>query len=145
MRRIMLVMAALFVGILALSGFSAAALNRNGTTGYVSISDTTPPEIDVTWETYKVDGEWYVDINAEAYDEESGIEKFEMYVNNELMDIVEGPGPYGIAFTCKLYEAKTSVFKFVAYNGAGLSTEVLIEGSDISIQQNIQKTTLIAT
>ncbi len=94
--------------------------------------DTTPPEIQVTWRTYKVDGKWYVEFDCEVYDEESDIDRVEMWIDDGIHETITGSGPDVYIFTIEWSKAlKTSVFKFVAYNGAGLSAFVTVDGSDI--------------
>jgi hypothetical protein len=98
------------------------------------LDDTTPPEIDVSWETYKVDGKWYVYFDCEFYDEESGINRAVWYLNGVEQSVIvgSGPEPFEFHFTIELSEAKESVFKFEAINGAGLSAFVEVDGSDIN-------------
>ena len=96
-----------------------------------SDDDTTPPEISVEWEANKIGDRWWVTFIVDAYDEESGIDRVEMYINDMFHAVVTGSGPT-CQFTIQWSKAvKTSVFKFVAYNGAGLSAFVIINGSDI--------------
>jgi hypothetical protein len=94
--------------------------------------DTPTPIIEVTWETYKLNGTWYVDFNCSFYDNGSGIKRVVWYLNGKEMDVIVGPGPvYEFHFTVKLSIAKKSVFRFEAYYGDGLSSFVEVDGSDI--------------
>ncbi|MCK5260691.1 MAG: hypothetical protein KAJ44_00750 [Thermoplasmatales archaeon] len=47
--------------------------------------DQTPPEIDLTWESYKEDGIWYVIFSAYCSDAASGMNYVEFYKNDLLM------------------------------------------------------------
>jgi hypothetical protein len=97
----------------------------------MSNDDTTPPEIDVTWEIFKDGCTWYVNFICDAYDEESGIDRIEMFVNDGIHETIVGTMPI-YEFIIEWSKAfKTSVFRFVAYNRAGLSTFITINGSDI--------------
>ena len=101
--------------------------------------DTTPPIIEVTYEVSgnPIDG-WIVLFTAEAYDEESGIDRVEMWINDEIIETIKGPGPcYTFPINwCK--ELTKSVFTFIAYNGAGLSSFDSIAGTDIKIYKSSQ-------
>ena len=115
---------ALFIGLAFIPSFNAISISKS--------DDTTPPVIEVSWETYKFNSTWYVKFDCEIYDNESGIDRTIWYLNGVLQDSNSGPGPdYGFHFTVTLYIAKKSVFKFEAINGAGLSAFVEIDGSDI--------------
>jgi hypothetical protein len=114
----------------------------------ISISipdDTTPPIIEVTYEVSgnPIDG-WIVSFIAEAYDEESGIDRVEMWINDIIFETIKGPGPcytFPIKW-CKGLEK--SVFTFIAYNGAGLSAFDSIAGTDIKYTQDCDCQTVIS-
>jgi len=115
----------LFIGLAFIPSFNAVSISKS--------DDTTPPIIDVTWETYKFNGTWYVEFTCEAYDPESGIDRVEYYINDKLQDTVPGgPGPPEYLFIIGWSKAlKNCVFKFEAINKAGLSAFVEINGTDI--------------
>jgi hypothetical protein len=99
--------------------------------------DQKNPIIDVEWETFKQDGSWYVRFNCYATDSISGIDRVEMYINDELHETITGPEP-SYEFTIKWSkDLKTSTFKFVAFDKAGNSASVIINGSDIKSCSNI--------
>jgi hypothetical protein len=92
---------------------------------------TTPPEVEVTWETYKIDGKWYVDFICNSSEGMSDINIVEMYVNNILHATIEGPGPDCI-FTIEWSKfVELCLFQFVFYNFEGEWAIVLIRGLDI--------------
>ena len=133
--------AVLFVGISIIPIAGSLSIERIPTEEQIcktnSDDDTTPPEISVEWEAFQdppTYGDWYVTFIVDAYDNESGIDRVVMFINDGLHGIITdpGPGPTEYEFTIEWSKAvKTSVFKFVAYNGAGLSAFVIINGSDI--------------
>jgi len=55
--------------------------------------DQIKPEIDIRWEANLEDGQWYILFIANCSDAPSGINRVEFYVNEELWEIVTGPGP----------------------------------------------------
>jgi hypothetical protein len=93
--------------------------------------DQTPPEISAKWEVNKKDGKWIVTIIINYYDNESGIERLDIYMNHELEETIIGPGPT-CGFSIEWFkEIKGFVFTYIAYNFAGLSAFALVNGSDI--------------
>jgi len=92
--------------------------------------DTTPPEILVDWEVNKIDGKWIVNFIITCDYLEGG--RIEIYMNNELLEtIVGGDGStyyFSIEWSTTI---KTAVLKFLAYDEAGNSAVVIIDGSDI--------------
>ena len=98
--------------------------------------DQTNPTMDVEWETFKQDGLWYVRFTCYITDSISGIDRVEMYIDDELHETITGPGP-DYEFTIKWSkEIKTSTFKFVAFDKAGNSDVAIINGSDIKSCSN---------
>ncbi|UCD14626.1 MAG: carboxypeptidase regulatory-like domain-containing protein [Thermoplasmatales archaeon] len=55
--------------------------------------DQTKPEIELTVDTYKEDGLWYLVLTAIAEDECSGMNRVEFYINDILQEKIIGPGP----------------------------------------------------
>ena len=104
--------------------------------------DTTPPIIEVTYEVSgnHING-WIIEFIAEAYDEESGIDRVEMWIGDEIIETIKGPGPcytFPIKWCKKLTK---SIFTFIAYNGAGLSAFDSIAGTDIKVYKSSQQFT----
>jgi hypothetical protein len=103
------------------------------TEDFLLFGDTTPPVIEVTYEMYKVFwwGGWYIDFICVTYDNESGIDRIEWYIDGLLHGVYKDP-PYELIITIPWYEGiEDSYFWFFAINGAGLSSYVEIDGSDI--------------
>jgi len=95
------------------------------------LDDTTPPAIEVTVDIYKDETGWYVDFICVTYDSESGIDRLEWYVDGLLDNVIKDP-PREYIFEVNWYEnIDENFFWFFAYNGAGLSAYVEIDGSDI--------------
>jgi len=105
---------------------------------------TTPPEVEVTWEVYKVDGKWYVDFICDSAEEMDDIDRVEMYIDDAIHEMITGPGPVYI-FTIEWSKAmKSCIFKFVFYGLGGDTAVVIIDGSDIkshSSSQNVMSIT----
>jgi len=94
--------------------------------------DQTPPDIKSIYEIYKKLGKWYVNFICEALDDTSGMERVEMYINEGLVDIVIGPGPT-YEFEIEWSSAfNNSIFKFVAFDFAGISAYDIIDGEGIT-------------
>ena len=56
--------------------------------------DTYPPEAqEISWEAYKEDGIWYLDLTASASDETSGMDRVECFIEDEHYETIEGAGP----------------------------------------------------
>ena len=92
---------------------------------------TTPPEVEVTWEAYKVDGKWYIDFICDSSEGMSDIDRVEMYIDDVIHATITGPGPVYI-FTIEWSKAmKSCIFKFVFYDLEGNTAVVIIKGSDI--------------
>jgi len=99
--------------------------------------DQKNPIMDVEWETFIQDGSWYVKFTCTATDTMSSMDRIEMYIDDELHETITGPGP-SYEFTIKWSkDLKTSTFKFVAFDRAGNSASVIINGSDIKSCSNI--------
>lgn len=91
------------------------------------VDDTTELDVKVTWETYKENGKWYVTFICES---SKTLDRIEVYINDELMEAIVGPGPYG--YTIEWSKAmKFCTFKFVFYALGGETATVIIDGSDI--------------
>jgi len=56
--------------------------------------DQTEPDIEyVLWEYYKEDGITYVRLTCDAVDATSGMDRVEMYIDDEHYETIEGSGP----------------------------------------------------
>ena len=98
--------------------------------------DQTNPIMDVEWETFKQGGAWYVRFTCTTTDMTSGMDRVEMYIDDELHETITGPVT-SYEFTIKWSkDLKTSTFKFVAFDKAGNSDEAIINGSDIKSCSN---------
>ena len=99
---------------------------------FVLTSNSNPLEVEVTWETYKVDGQWYVTFTCDSSDDMKDIDRVEFYIDDGLMAVIDGSGPVW-AFTMEWTEAMEScIFKFVFYGLEGDTAEVIIDGSDVA-------------
>ena len=114
-------------------GYSAMD-NAGNTAPYKSFTiyiDKYKPSIKVDWDVKFKGLGWSVRFNCEAKDGQSGIDRVEMYINDELQLTVNGSGPM-YEFIIKFSSILTnSTFRFVAYDIAGHSAFTLINGSDI--------------
>ena len=54
---------------------------------------TTPPEVEVTWEAYKVDGKWYIDFICDSSEGMSDIDSVGLYIDDLIHATIAGP-PY---------------------------------------------------
>ena len=98
-------------------------------------SDVAPLDVDVTWETYKVDGQWYVTFTC---DSDEFIDRVEMYIDDGLMGTATGPGPYGFTLEWSK-EMRCCIFKFVFYGSGAETATVIIKGSDIKSHSSSQQ------
>ena len=97
--------------------------------------DQTIPVIkDVIWETYQpviqkviweiyqdppLFGDWYVKFTCEAFDVMSGMNRVEMYIDDEHYETIVGPGPI-YEFEIKwLSEYRNVIFWFYHFDNAG--------------------------
>ncbi len=108
--------------------------NAGNTAPYKSFTiyiDEYKPSINVDWDV-KIKGlSWFVRFICEAKDGQSGMDRVEMYINNELQLTVNSSGPL-YEFIIRYSGILTnSTFKFVAYDKAGHSAFTLVNGSDI--------------
>jgi len=114
------------------------SLNIIPSTGRL-LDDTTPPEISVTWIIWQWKEYVLVDFLCKVYDNESGVDRVEMYYNDEIFKTEFNPEPEFLFGSILLDEIlKTDVFKFVAYNGVGLSAYAILNGTDSKIHQKSQ-------
>ena len=75
-------------------------------------------------------------VTCVAEDAISGMDRIEMYIDDELHETITGPGP-AYQFEIKWSkELKSSIFKFEAFDKAGNSAFNLINGSDIKSCSN---------
>ena len=99
---------------------------------FVLTSNSNPLEVEVTWETYKVDGQWYVTFTCDSSEDMNDIDRVEFYINDGLMAVIEGAGP-DYTVTIEWTEAmESSIFKFIFYGLEGDTAEVIIDGSDVA-------------
>jgi hypothetical protein len=92
------------------------------------LTSNNPLEVEVTWEAYKIDGQWYVDFICNSSEP---LDRLEIYINDGLMHTAADPIlPYVFSIEwCKAMKSYT--FKFVFYGRGGDTAEVIIDGSDI--------------
>ena len=101
--------------------------------------DKTPPEMNVEWDVEKVDeGEWEVTFYIEITDAISGSEGLEIYLNDALLEILSGPGPF--SWSCVITEHDIS-FKFITSDLAGNQAFVIVNSSEINTFANIKSYT----
>ena len=113
-------------------------VGNEGTHHTITIDmDQTKPVMDLFWETYKEGGSWYVRFTCTATDVTSKIDRIEMYIDEELNETITGPGPSYVFEIKWTKDLKTSTFKFEAFDIAGNSASVIINGSDIKSCSNI--------
>jgi hypothetical protein len=93
--------------------------------------DKTLSELEVEWETYKEGWNWFCKFTCYAVDTTSGMDRIEMYINDELHETITYPGPVYDFIIKWISEYKNAVFKFIAFDIAGNSVYKLINGSDI--------------
>lgn len=111
-------------------------------TFYINMDQTKPNVEPITWDAYRKGLTWYVKFTCQADDATSGMDRVEMHINDELNETITSPGPtyeFNIEWSSEL---KTAMFKFVAFDIAGNSDFVTIDGSDIKsnpISQNSQQ------
>ena len=56
--------------------------------------DQTEPDIEaVLWDSYKENCRWYITFTCDAVDETSGMDRVEMYIDDEHYQTIEGIGP----------------------------------------------------
>ena len=93
--------------------------------------DQTPPTIEVTWESYKEDGTWYILFTATCSDATSGVDRVEFYIN-DVLAYTDDMEPYvWIVSWDELPEPKDSVaFDFYVYDMAGNSAFAILARSD---------------
>jgi len=112
-------------------------------TFYINMDQTKPDIKPIEWDAYREGLTWYVKFTCQADDATSGMDRLEMYINDELNETITSPGPtyeFNIEWSS---EFKTAMFKFVAFDTAGNSAFQSVNGSDIksnSISQSSQQT-----
>jgi rhodanese-related sulfurtransferase len=102
---------------------------------------STELDVEVTWEKWWMDGEWYVDFIC---DSSEPLDRLEMYINDELVEVIEDPVPKPWMYTIRwANEMRFYTFKFIFYGLGGETAEVIIKGSDLftSDQQTSQQAT----
>lgn len=101
-------------------------------------NDTTPPVVVFNW-TAKgnfIIG-WYITITIECYDNESGLDLIEYYLNKGLWATIEGPGPvYEFVWEFKWKVAKTLQIGVIAVDRAGNCAYETFNCSDIGPYSN---------
>lgn len=86
--------------------------------------DSTPPDTNAYWKIIRRNQKYYIKFTCEATDELSGMNKVEMYIDDELYETIEGPGPTYVFEIVWTDEYKNATFKFIAYDMAGNSYSV---------------------
>jgi len=91
--------------------------------------DTAELDVEVTWETYKVDGQWYVKFICDSAEM---IERIDFYFDDEFINMVSNPIlPH--VFHIEWYTAmRFFTFKFVFYGFGGETATVIVDGSDVA-------------
>ncbi len=85
----------------------------------IDMEQTTPVAEEISWDTYKEGGFWYVDLTASAVDVTSLMDRVEFFINDRLQEIIEGRGP-DYVFTLQWSEAfRKHSFFFYHYDRAG--------------------------
>jgi hypothetical protein len=108
------------------------------------------PEV-IEYKAFKIDGKWYVTFNVTCTDATSGLDRVEWFLNqvsnNVLHEIDEGPGPFyewTIPWS-RDYESISYWFKATAYDKAGNSDSVIMDGDGISssLEQSMFSTGIV--
>jgi len=82
--------------------------------------DQTGPDIEeVTCEFYKENCRWYINFSCDATDMTSGMDRVEMYINDELYEINESKGPIYEFVSTWSYKLLASTLWFHHYDEAG--------------------------
>ena len=98
--------------------------------------DQTKPDIDAEWKINKKVSSWNVKFICYASDITSGMDKVEMYIDNQLYETSTGPTyEFIIKWSSEL---KNSQFKFVAYDLAGNLNFTLINGNVINSRPHVK-------
>jgi hypothetical protein len=117
------------------------AIDNVGNTGIINemilYMDQIKPDISARWESYKKGLTWYVKFTCDASDRISGMDRVEMYINDELTQNITGSGPYEFVIKWST-KVNTSMFKFVSYDIAGNSAFDLIDGSDVVSRSQVK-------
>jgi hypothetical protein len=93
--------------------------------------DQLPPEETIEIKSHKKDGKWYVNFIVNDTDACSGIYRLELYINDNLWDIITDDGPPYV-FEIEWSKVMRKVtFTFVVFDKAGWYTEISVNGSDI--------------
>ena len=103
--------------------------------------DQTPPDVDIT---YKYEGRrppYLFIFTATATDAESGMERFEFYLNAGLQETVYGSGPEYV-FSLLYVPIPVEIWKAVAYDMAGLSAFDTLKYSVLNINSNSQSSSI---
>lgn len=95
--------------------------------------DKTPPEINTSWEIEKIgENMWKITFSVKAWDNVSGVNRIEIYLNEGLQKIITEPGPEYI-FSLPYVLPPTAIWKLVALDNAGNNASVEIKISNNSI------------
>jgi hypothetical protein len=99
--------------------------------------DKTSPNMTVEWDVEKLgEGEWEVTFHIEITDGTSGSEGLEIYLNDALQAVLDGPGPFN--WRSIILGGVPLSFKFVASDIAGNQAVVVVNDTEISYQNKIK-------
>ncbi|MHA2389938.1 MAG: hypothetical protein ACXACW_14560, partial [Candidatus Hodarchaeales archaeon] len=99
--------------------------------------DRTSPNMTVEWDVEKLgEGEWEVTFYIEITDGTSGSEGIEIYLNDALQAVLDGPGPF--TWRSVILGGVPLSFKFVTSDLAGNQAVVVVNDTDISYQNRIK-------
>jgi hypothetical protein len=97
----------------------------------INIDKTPPVAEEISWDAYKQQGFWYVDLTATATDSISGMDRVEFFINNGYQEIIEGSGP-DYVFTIQWSEAFRKLsFTFYHYDRAGNRIMVYFDPNNV--------------
>jgi hypothetical protein len=100
-------------------------------TFYINMDQTKPvvPE-DISYSAFKENREWYVTLSVNCTDVTSGMDRVEWAINDIVQETTPGSGPL-YTWTFEWGVVDPPIFKAIAYDKAGNSDFVTINGSDI--------------
>ena len=105
--------------------------------------DQTPPEISFEWDIYEEEGIIYIMFSIIGFDETSGIDRVEMFINDGLHEIIVGAGPT-YEFTIEWSSAfKSCTLKFGTSDAAGNVVIVKVESIKVFLFGRIENLTIV--
>jgi hypothetical protein len=118
--------------------------NEEETKSFIINVDQSPPMTDfITLKGYPINNIWYVDFICKSVDQTSGMDRVEMYIEDEHYETVEGKGPEFI-FTIQWFdEFPITKFYFHYYDKAGNKKIIEFETDNTTPPPNVIFTGLI--